>query len=333
MSDKAKKLIKQWLPVAFLLFGSAGVLPLFSSLRPHKDNSHPNIDIKSSQISLKQGVLGNVSTVSGSVYIINGQPEDEKKSKPVKSVSLAPDIEVTGKSGFFQRAYGTLAVLPNTHSHLTAINSNNFLILSPGKQNKIKDMHSPLWLQFNHHSADADGKRKHLGIMVVTFGHMGSIMPLEVYRNKNWKRPNKKQILGEFREVIDKPWPDFMASIQEWKSPSAQIEDSDKVVKGPWQAMPQGGDKISWEFRKFWPWAAAACQETAKKVLGADENFENVKVSTRLIGYTPTPLLTSHSPVIFNINSIPEENGAAFVAIYALQDTDEDLSYWYWLRN
>lgn len=178
---------------------------------------------------------------------------------------------------------------------------------------------------------DTDGKRRHLGVMVVTFGRMGATIPLEVYRNKNWIRPQNKKILGQFSEIIDLPWSEFVASVKRWASPNANLSEADQTVKGPWHAIPEGGDKFSWQYRDFWKWAVAICQKTSKDVLGVASNFDNVKVSARLIGYRLSSRPASKSPVIFDIRSMCEDKTAAFIAIYALEDSGQDLRQWYWI--
>lgn len=335
MSNKSEKGIKWWIRYVIIPFlvGGGGLISLIIVFMQTKDSPRQITEVKSSQLSMKQGVVGNISTKNGSVYIYNENLETDKISKPKGLVSVAPEKEINGKSGFFKRDYGTLAILPDVRTHSEAVNADTFLILSPGKQHRLKELNPPVWLQFNHHLSDTNGKRRHLGVLIVTFGNMGSIMPLEVYRNKKWVRPQNSQILGQFSEVVGLPWQDFKASVKKWSSPGAKLEESDRVVKGPWQAIPEGGNKISWEFRKFWLWAADQCQKTAKSVLDVDPNFDNVKVSARLIRYSPTPSTTSKSPVIFDIRSILVDEVAIFIAIYALDDFEQDMCAWYWVTN
>jgi hypothetical protein len=335
MSNKTEKDIKWWLRhvIIPLLVGSGGLISLLIAFKPIKNSPRQITEIKSSQLSVKQGVVGNISAKNGSVYIINEGLETEKISKSKGLVSVAPEREIDGRSGFFQCNYGALAMLPNARTRLEAVNADTFLILSPGKKYKLKVLNSPIWLQFNHHLSDTNGKRRHLGVFIVTFGRMGATMPLEVYRNKNWVRPQNKKILGQFSEIVELPWPEFVASIRRWSSPDAKLSEVDRVVKGPWHAIPEGGDKFSWQYRDFWKWAVTNCQETAKGALGEVPDFSNVKVSTRLISYSPSPLPGSKSPVIFDIRSMYEDKTAAFIAIYALEDSGQDIREWYWITR
>lgn len=338
MVSKSEKSIKWWL--RYVVCGSGGIVALIIALI-----SLPNFfkQPNSSQISVKQGIVGNkISTRNGSVFIVNGnikteQQDDVKTYIPPRVsehktiVSTAYVREILGRRNFFELDYGTLSVLPNVRTHSSAINSDVFWVLEPGKQNIIKVLSVPLWLQFNHYLPDSDGKRRHLGILVVTFGKMGATMPLEVYRNKKWMRPQDKKILNQFSEVVDLSWADFLTLTEKWSYPDAKIIEADQVVKGPWHAIPQGGDKFSWSYREFWKWAAVSCQNTADSVFGGALNFNNVKVSARLIGYTPTPQPSSKSPVIFDVRSLQEEASSIFIAIYGLEDSGQDIRKWYWI--
>lgn len=334
MSNDSGRDIKWWLVrVIIPLLGSGGLISLIIAFKPAKNIDRQNIEIKSSQLSIKQGVVGNISTKNGSVYVINKGSAEEETSKSEGLTPVAPEKEIDGRNRFFKCNYGVLAVLPDAKTRSEAVNTDTFLILSSGKQHKFKKLGSSIWLQFNHHLPDTNGKRRHLGVFIVTFGRMGATMPLEVYRNKKWVRPENKKILGQFSEIVDLPWPDFVADIQKWSSSDAKLSEVDQVVKGPWHAIPEGGDRFSWQYRVFWEWAVTNCQKTAKDVLGGTPDFNNVKVSTRLIGYSPSSQSASKSPVVFDIRSMYEDKTAAFVAIYALEDSGRDIRQWYWIKR
>lgn len=331
MLKEPKKVTKWWIHV---LVGSGGVTVIIVALISSRCSSRMS-ETKSIQMSVKQGIVGsNISTKNGSVYIINKGIETEQQNRANKfSIAMAPEKEIVGRSRFFNLAYGTLSILPEAKTRSEAVRTDTFLILSPGKQHEFRTLNSPIWLQFNHHLLDTNGKRRHLGVFVVTFGRMGATMPLEVYRNKNWVRPQSNNVLGQFSEIVELPWSEFVDSIQRWSSSDAKLSEVDRVLKGPWHAIPQGGDKFSWQYRNFWKWAVTSCQKTAKDALGATPDFSNVKVSARLIGYTPSPLAVSKSPVVFDIRSMYEDKTTAFIAIYALEDSGEDIRQWYWITR
>ncbi|MFA5197748.1 MAG: hypothetical protein WC437_05020 [Patescibacteria group bacterium] len=270
--------------------------------------------------------------ISVSVNFFN--PSIEKKEKTVeKQVLLDSQNEIISRQEFYKRDYGTLAFLPNVKTYLIAKNTDSFLILTPCKEYQFKTFGQSIWLQFNHYLADTNNKRRHLGIFVVTFGRTGAIMPLEVYRNKRWVRPGKNEVLDEFSEVRDCPWRDYVKLVNKWVTPGAKLFDSDLASKGYWHAIPQGGKESSWDYRKFWKWAVDKCQETSKDIVGLKADFENIKVSTRLIGFNPIPNPFSKSPVLFNIDSLDQKGTFAFVAVYALKDNGQDVREWYWIHR
>ena len=283
---------------------------------------HNNVKMENSP-GLVQ-VLGN----------LNYYPTFEKEVFRNKEVPLASQAEVVDRSEFFRQRYGKLAIIPKIKDKTAAKDASSFLILTPCKQYHFKDLNSPFWLQFNHYLPDTNGQRRHLGVFIVTFGRTGATMSLEVFRNKKWIRPGSDKMLNEFSEVVDLPWPEYIASINKWSSSNGKLSDSDQVVKGPWHAIPKGGKEFSWDYRKFWKWAASSCQQTSRYVIGSNPDFNNVKVSTRLISYNPTSYPGSKSPVIFDIRTMDEINTAVFIAIYALEDNGEDnIREWYWIRR
>jgi hypothetical protein len=284
--------------------------------------SHNNVKMANSPGAVQ--VMGNLNCYSA--------PQEETSSRN-KNVPLASQGEVVNRSEFFHQRYGVLAVIPKAKNRSAAINANSLLVLSPCNQYQFKALSSPIWLQFNHYLPDTNSKRRHLGVFIVTFGRTGATMSLEVFRNKKWVRPGSDKVLNEFSEVVDLPWSEYIESINKWSSPEGKLSDSDRAVKGPWHAIPQGGKEFSWDYRKFWKWAASCCQQTSKYAIGQNPDFNNVKVSTRLISYSPTSFPGSKSPVIFDVRTMDEANTAVFIAIYALEDNGEDVREWYWIKR
>ena len=282
--------------------------------------------------NLKMSNSPGAMQVLGSLNYYHSTSEEDASAKN-KQVLLASQAEVVNRSEFFHQRYGKLAIIPNIKDKDAAKVANSFLILVPCKQYHFKTLNSPFWLQFNHYLPGSNGQRRHLGVFVVTFGRTGATMSLEVFRNKKWIRPNSNKVLDEFSEVVDLPWPEYMSSINKWSSKDGKLSDSDQVVKGPWHAIPQGGKEFSWDYRKFWEWAVSSCLKTSKYVIGPNPDFNNVKVSTRLIGYSPTSYPGSRSPVVFDIRTMDEINTAVFIAIYALEDDGEDIREWYWIKR
>lgn len=277
-----------------------------------------------------------ISNSPGAVQVfgsLNYYSTSETSSNKNKGVLIASQAEPVDRNEFFNSDYGTLAILPNTKTRSAAINVNGFLILNRCSQYQFNKLRTPIWLQVNHYLPNTNSKRRHLGVFIVTFGRTGTVMPLEVYRNKKWIRPNSNKVLNEFSEVVNLPWSEYMGSINKWSSKNGKLSDSDRIVKGEWHAIPQGGKEFSWDYRKFWVSAASKCQETAKYVLGPDIDFSNVKVSTRLIGYCPVSRPASKSPVLFDIRTMDQENTAVFIAIYALEDSGQDTGGWYWIKR
>jgi hypothetical protein len=320
------KNMKWWIKI---LVGSGGLIVLAITIVQM-------ICAKPPQASSVHGMVG--CNVSARDIFFNENLDAEPKnkfrifrSKSKEFVPTASVQEVFSSRDFFESGYGNLAILPKAQTRSSALKTDAFRILKPANQHKIKLSHLPVWLQFSHYSPVSNKKPRHLGIFVVTFGHMGSVMPLEVYRNKNWKRPQSKTKLGEFSEVVGLPWSEFFSFVQKYSSTDAKLADVDQVVKGPWHAVPGGGDNSSWDYREFWKWAAENCQKTAKNVLDANSDFENAKVSTRLIRFTPIAQPVSNSPVVFDIRSFSKEEGVAFVAIYSLEDSGQDIRRWYWI--
>ncbi len=324
MSEKG---MKWW--IRFVLFGSGGLGVLIIAF-------FQLVGTKPSQVVTKQGMVG--CNISARDIIFNEKSDVEQKNKfsifGTKAKELVPMAsveEIFSSREFFEGGFGSLAILPKAQARSSAIKTDAFRILAPGKQHKTKLSHFPIWLQFSHYSPGSNKRPRHLGIFVVTFGHMGSVMPLEVYRNKNWERPQSKTKLGEFSEVVGLPWSEFFSFVQKNSSTDAKLEDVDQVVKGPWHAVPGGGSDSSWDYREFWKWAAENCRRTAKSVLGEKPDFSNAKVSTRLIRFTPIAQPVSSSPVVFDIRSFSKEEGVAFIAIYSLEDSGQDIRHWYWI--
>jgi hypothetical protein len=293
------------------------------------------------QLAKGRGLVGNHNNLKmlnspGAVQVLgnlNYYSTSEEKIFRNKKVPLASQEEAVDRSEFFHQRYGKLAIIQKIKDKTAAKNANSFLILTPCKQYHFKTLNSPFWLQFNHYLPGTNGQRRHLGVFVVTFGRTGATMSLEVFRNKKWIRPNSNKVLDEFSEVVDLPWPEYMSSINKWSSKNGKLSDSDQAVKGPWHAIPQGGKEFSWDYRKFWEWAVSSCLKTSKYVIGPNPDFNNVKVSTRLIGYSPTSYPGSRSPVVFDIRTMDEINTAVFIAIYALEDDGEDIREWYWIKR
>ncbi len=321
---------KKWIKFLGVIFGTGGlvgsavmIIQIFVAKPP--------------QTNAKQGFVG--CNFSGDVFFnekeIVGKKHEEvglnKARKSMVGVLVTRPDEIFGKKEFFLTEYGSLSILPDAQTRSSAANANTFWVLQPFKKNNVKLSRIPIWLQFNHHFPDSNKKIRHLGIFVVTFGQEESVKKLEIFRNKNWKRPQSNTTLGEFSNAYDLPWSEFYTFIKKYSSKDAKLAEMDLAIKGPWHAIPGGGDNFSWDYREFWKWAAERCESTAYNVLGESPDFDHAKVSTRLIRFTPISKPISNSPVIFDIRSISKENAVIFVAIYSLLDTGQDLSRWFWI--
>ena len=241
--------------------------------------------------------------------------------------------EFLKRSDFYNRDYGAVAIMLNARTQLKALQADTCLVLKPNKQSWIETGGQSVWLQVNHYLAETNGKRRHFGVFIVTFGRTGATMPLEVFRNKKWVRPGNGTALGEFSEVVDLSWKDYLKMIEQVSSTQGSLSDSDNAVKGSWHAIPQGGKEFSWDYRKFWKWAAEVCQKTSKNIVGPNPDFDNVKVSARLISYSPVGRPQSKSPVLFDIRTLDQKGVSAFIAIYALKDDGQDVREWYWVSR
>lgn len=288
-----------------------------------------NADHKSTVMTVS-GSSGVVQT-TGPVLVVNSDHKQQASRQPMTNM-LAKRQELDGQQLFFSLPFGAIAIAPEAASFKTAQSAGRFLVLSPQRVNEFVPFSSRIWLRFNHYLPESNGLRRHLGVFVVTFDGSGASVPLQVYRNKNWVRSKTSPVLPEFSEVLDMPWNEFVSDMKKWSKKGADLSDVDKKLKGPWHAIPKGGDISSWEYRKFWAWAVARCQESAKDVFGDKPDFTDVKVSARLIGFTPCSRKKSKSPVLFDINLADKEGASVFLAVYAFGDSKIDTREWYWIK-
>lgn len=308
---------------------SGDVSPADSVFVSQSPVQNVNADNKSTVMTVS-GSSGVVQT-TGPVLVVSPARKQNEDNQPGPDM-LAKRQEISGEKLFFDLPFGAIAVVPQAKSQKSAKTADRFFVLSPQKMQELDESSCRIWLRFNHHLADSNGLRRHLGVFIVTFDRSGASVPLQVYRNKNWIRSKNAPVLPEFSEVLDMSWNEFMADMKKWSAKNAHLSEVDKKLKGPWHAIPKGGDISSWEYRKFWAWAVARCQETAPAVFGKKPDFTDVKVSARLIGFTPCSGKRTKSPVLFDINLADEEGANVFLAVYAFGDSKVDMREWYWIR-
>lgn len=146
MHSGSEKGVKWWL--RYIVFGSGGLVIAIASFISLKCSSNQADINKSSRLDIKQGIVGsNISTKSGSVYIVtggigcvqqNGADKFSREISETNKVAMAPVKEIIGRSGFFNLKYGTLSILPNIKTRLAAVNADTFLILSPGNSMSLR---------------------------------------------------------------------------------------------------------------------------------------------------------------------------------------------------
>ncbi len=237
---------------------------------------------------------------------------------------------MVARRSFFQGDFGALALLPNVKSRETVNRAGTFSVMQPNASHAVKAPHNPLWFQFNHHVADADAERRHLGALIIVLSRSVGSKRVAVYRNPGWTRPNSNEILGEFSRIPDLSWDQFAALSRESSLDDAELRKVDDAFGGPWHAIPHGSDRYSWSYRKFWDWAVSEYENTSKTVFGGLVQPDRFRVSARLIAYTPTPRLASDRPVVFDVHAA--QGDFVFVAVYSLFKSGQDTQSWYWIQ-
>ncbi len=268
--------------------------------------------------------------------LAQGEAKSPKaKAKPSKAEAEPVEVptgqvqELVARRSFFQKGFGTLAVLPKAASREMANEAGTFLIMQPDMSYTVKATHNPIWFQFNHHVPDADGERRHVGALIIVHTKTVGSKRIGVYRNRGWTRQDSTEILGEFSKSLDLSWEQFATISHKSGSANAKLQEVDDAFGGPWHAAPCGSDKYSWSYRKFWDWAVST-YETSKNAVGNLPQAERFRVSARLIAYTPTSGLASANPVVFDVNA--SQGDSVFVALYSLFKDGQDTQSWYWIQ-
>ncbi|MBN1508348.1 MAG: hypothetical protein JW955_15980 [Sedimentisphaerales bacterium] len=237
---------------------------------------------------------------------------------------------MVARRSFYATEFGTLAVLPRAWSRATANTTGTFLTVESETLCTVKPTRNPVWFQFNHHFSESDGKRCHLGALILVLGKHAGERQIELFRNAKWTRPNSSEILGEFSASPDLSWGQFVALTRESISPQADVRKVDEAFGGPWHGIPCGGDKYSWSYRKFWNWAVSTYETTRQGAMQNAARIDHFRVSARLIAYQPTRKANSESPVVFYINTSPGDS--VFMALYTVYSTGLDTRSWYWIQ-
>jgi hypothetical protein len=237
---------------------------------------------------------------------------------------------VPARRSFFQTEFGTLAFLPKATTKEGAQQTGTFRILQKDGSDTVKATHSPLWFQFNHHLADSNGEPRHLGALIIVLTPSVGSQRLAVYRNPGWTRLHKNEILGELSRSPKLSWDQFTELIRESSFEDASPEKTDKAFGGLWHAIPQGSDKDSWSYRKFWAWAVSQYQRTSSTMLRGQVEAGQFRVSARLIRYIPTPVPASKVPPVFDVHASPGDS--IFLALYSLYNDGDDTQSWYWIH-
>ena len=247
-----------------------------------------------------------------------------------QTIAQKADIEnIPARKLFFAKEFGKLALLPNASSETSAKSAGTFWGLNHQAIYDVKLHSHPTWFQYNNRLSGSNGKRRHLGVLIITINSSGSDKTLAAYRNANWHRPGSTNVLGEFFSSKPLSWDKFASLVTNSAIDGADVQMMDSAVGGPWHAVPIGGDEFSWDYRQFWKWAI---DEFKRESEGISNNRRTsyYRISTRLIGFRPTTQTDSQKPVVFYTNAT--KGDTIFIATYSLQDGGQDTRSWAWLR-